>query len=116
LYSLIRSINFSRHKRVTAPIAKDIYMSLYWSDAPGIAKALLAAYPDADRLAVSREDLRVMVEDLPAFADTIKPTDRVLSHVFWTWMRFADGDTESGNGRAVFQDAPAVLFHGSGGV
>lgn len=66
-------------------------MRLTWSNSAEIAAALLDAYPDADRLAISHSDLLKMIRMLPDFLDSPEPPrlDN-LDHILWTWMRLAD--------------------------
>ncbi|MDD9900234.1 MAG: Fe-S cluster assembly protein IscX [Alphaproteobacteria bacterium] len=64
---------------------------LTWSDTAGLAAALCAAYPDADRLSLDPQALIPLVLDLPAFYDPAPPPgQRALQSVLWTWMRLAD--------------------------
>jgi FeS assembly protein IscX len=66
-------------------------MQLSWSDREGIAKALLQAYPETDRLALSLDDLKGMVTALPQFSDRPEPPKKAhLETILWTWMRLAD--------------------------
>ena len=68
---------------------------LMWSKSAEIAAALLCAYPDVSRLALTREQLLEMVVSLPDFADAPQaPSTRYLDHILWTWMRLADEDHE----------------------
>lgn len=68
-------------------------MQLSWSDQAGIAKALLKTYPEQDRLALTLEDLRVLVVSLPCFrGPETPPSAALLRSILWTWMRFADGE------------------------
>lgn len=65
-------------------------MHLSWKDQDGIAKALLQAYPEQDRLSLSHEDLRQMIVALPHFQDDVHPPGEAwLSKILWTWMRLA---------------------------
>lgn len=69
---------------------------MLWSKNADIAAALLHAYPEVDRLALTREQLSEMVISLPGFADAPQaPSTRYLDHILWTWMRLADEDRES---------------------
>jgi len=65
-------------------------MHLSWNQQDGIAKALLAAYPEEDRLALRHEDLRRLIVALPGFQDHPHPPGEAwLSKILWTWMRLA---------------------------
>lgn len=75
-------------------------MPLSWSNPAGIAAALLQAYPETDRLSLSREQLLQLIRALPGFTDqTPPPGPAWLDHIRWTWMRLADGDNEIGERR-----------------
>ena len=66
-------------------------MQLSWSDRESIAKALIQAYPETDRLALSFSDLKSMVRALPGFAGPPEPPKQAhLESILWTWMRLAD--------------------------
>ncbi len=71
-------------------------MPLSWSDPDGIAKALLAVYPQEDRLALDSLTLQQRIENLPGFTAAEKPGIDQLNHILWTWMRLADGQSERG--------------------
>ena len=74
-------------------------MTLSWSSKTGIAKALLRAYPDIDRLSLDHTALIKLVTALPDFQDnTPPPGTRTLSTILWTWMRLADGAAEGSAG------------------
>lgn len=65
-------------------------MHLSWDQQDGIAKALLMAYPDEDRLALGHEDLRRLIVALPGFQDDPHPPGEAwLQKILWTWMRLA---------------------------
>jgi len=65
-------------------------MHLSWDKQDGIAKALLRAYPEQDRLALGHEDLRRLIVTLPGFQDApYPPGEAWLSKILWTWMRLA---------------------------
>lgn len=65
-------------------------MHLSWQQQDGIAKALLQAYPEQDRLALGHEDLRQLIVALPGFQDDpYPPGEAWLSKILWTWMRLA---------------------------
>ena len=65
-------------------------MLLTWADTSGIAGALAAAYPDADRLSIPESELLRMVRALPGFHDVAQPpTENHLKSILWTWMRLA---------------------------
>lgn len=67
---------------------------LSWKDREGIARALIQAYPDADRLSLSLDDLKDMVTGLQGFAGPPAPPKPAhLEAILWTWMRLA-GDGE----------------------
>lgn len=71
-------------------------MHLSWDQQDGIAKALLKAYPEEDRLALGHEDLRRLIVALPEFRDTPQPPGEAwLSKILWTWMRLAHESLES---------------------
>lgn len=66
-------------------------MPLLWSDQNRIAQALLDAYPETDRLSLTSSKLLSLIRALPHFAGgTEVPSQRVLDHILWTWMRLAD--------------------------
>ena len=66
-------------------------MQLSWSTQAEIAAALLQAYPEADRVALSRDDLLHMIVTLPDFKDKPNPPQPAcLDHIRWIWMRLAD--------------------------
>ena len=71
-------------------------MHLSWDQQDGIAKALLKAYPDQDRLALGHEDLRRLIVALPGFQDHPHPPGEAwLSKILWTWMRFAHEELDA---------------------
>lgn len=66
-------------------------MPLSWSTTAAVAQALAAAYPEADRMALTPQELCGMVCGLEAFDGPPQPpSDRHLSAILWTWMRVAD--------------------------
>jgi FeS assembly protein IscX len=66
-------------------------MQLSWSDRDGVARALLQAYPDTDRLALNLDALKSMVTGLPGFEGPSEPPRKAhLEAILWTWMRLAD--------------------------
>lgn len=68
-------------------------MQLSWSDRDSIARALILAYPDTDRLDLTLDDLKRMVCGLPGFAGPPEPPRKAhLESILWTWMRLADQD------------------------
>lgn len=68
-------------------------MQLTWSDRDSIARALVQAYPDTDRLALTLDELRRLVCALPGFSGPPEPPRKAhLESILWTWMRFADED------------------------
>lgn len=68
-------------------------MRLSWSDPDHIAKALLQAYPDEDRLALTLEGLKEKIRALSGFDDAPDPPKPAhLEHILWRWMRIADGE------------------------
>ena len=68
-------------------------MQLSWSDRDSIARALIQAYPDTDRLALNLDDLKCMICALPCFAGPPEPPRKAhLESILWTWMRIADED------------------------
>lgn len=70
-------------------------MQLTWSTPAEIATALLAAYPEMDRLSLSREQILALVLTLPSFHDSgTPPQPACLDHILWTWMRLADSGFE----------------------
>lgn len=72
-------------------------MHLCWSDQDGIARALLTAYPETDRLSLSLESLREMIVSLPGFDDAPRPAKQgILEKILWTWMRFSDPHDNGG--------------------
>lgn len=74
-------------------------MQLAWTDRDDIAKALIQTYPDADRLALSLEDVQAMVVSLPGFADAPEPPrPAYVEAILWTWMRLADEGEAGGDG------------------
>lgn len=75
-------------------------MTLSWADQDRIAAALYQAYPDADRLALTLEDIRLKIVALPCFSGTAHPPAPAwLEKILWTWMRLADGSGPSAQGR-----------------
>jgi len=74
-------------------------MQLAWTDRDEIAKALMQAHPDADRLALSLDDVKAMVVALPGFSDAPEPPrPAYVEAVLWTWMRLADAAEDTGGG------------------
>lgn len=70
-------------------------MRLSWSNQKDIAAALLASYPDMDRLSLDHDHLLQLIHALPAFSDTpVPPRTACLDHILWTWMRLADEEPE----------------------
>lgn len=66
-------------------------MQFSWNDRENIAKALIQTHPDADRLAMSLDDLRALVTALPGFDGPPQPPRAAhLESILWTWMRLAD--------------------------
>lgn len=91
-------------------------MHLSWDQQDGIAKALLRAYPDQDRLALAHEDLRRLIVALPGFLDNPHPPgDAWLSKILWTWMRLAHEDLDAAYAQDVIEvssspcSAPRIL-------
>lgn len=70
-------------------------MRLSWATPKEIAAALLATHPDADRVALSPENLLSLIQALPAFDDGSAPPPQMLDHIRWTWMRLADEAPEA---------------------
>lgn len=71
-------------------------MHLSWNQQDGIAKALLRAYPEQDRLALGHEDLRRLIVALPGFQDNpYPPGEAWLSKILWTWMRLAHESSDA---------------------
>lgn len=71
-------------------------MSLSWTDETALARALCAAYPDVDRLALSSDSILALVKDLPDFRDPATPPPRKIEAVLWNWMRLADAQDHGG--------------------
>jgi FeS assembly protein IscX len=70
-------------------------VQLSWSNQADIAATLFKAYPDTDRLSLSRDQLLQLIVCLPDFKDTTSPPQPAcLDHILWTWMRLADSDIE----------------------
>jgi FeS assembly protein IscX len=68
-------------------------MQLSWSDRDSIARALIQTYPDTDRIALTLEQLKGMVNALPGFEGPPEPPRKAhLESILWTWMRLADED------------------------
>ena len=66
-------------------------MQLSWSHSADIAAALLKAYPEVDRLLLSREQVLNLIISLPEFAgEPQPPKPEYIDHIKWTWMRLAD--------------------------
>jgi FeS assembly protein IscX len=71
-------------------------MHLSWKEQDRIAKALLTAYPEQDRLALNLEQLRQLIVALPGFQDTPQPPgDAWLNKILWTWMRMAHAEEDA---------------------
>ena len=62
---------------------------LLWHQTADIAAALSVAYPDCDRLRLSKDDIINYVRQLHNFADPAVPDQRQLDHILWTWMRLS---------------------------
>jgi FeS assembly protein IscX len=74
-------------------------MQLAWTNRDEIAKALLQAYPDTDRLSLSLDEVTAMVTALPGFADApVPPRPAYVEAILWTWMRLAHAEDETGGG------------------
>lgn len=85
-------------------------MPLTWSDEPGIAKALCAAYPETDRLALNPSALCALIVSLQNFEDAPEPPrPQSLTAILWQWMRFAD------EGEGIFDTPPPFAAVASGG-
>lgn len=67
-------------------------MQLSWdSDQAAIARALMTAYPEVDRLSLSLSQLHHMIASLSCFAASQRqPDEKRLRSVLWTWMRLSD--------------------------
>lgn len=91
-------------------------MHLSWDQQDGIAKALLRAYPEQDRLALGHEDLRRLIVALPDFQDNPHPPGEAwLSKILWTWMRLAHESLDAADAEGVVEvssspcSAPRIL-------
>ena len=67
---------------------------LLWHQTADIAAALCVAYPDCDRLRLSKDDIINYVRQLHNFHDPAVPDLRQLDHILWTWMRLSGMQTE----------------------
>lgn len=71
-------------------------MHLSWKEQDRLAKALLATYPDQDRLALNSEQLRQLIVALPDFQDTPQPPGEAwLNKILWTWMRLSHAEEDA---------------------
>lgn len=69
-------------------------MQLAWTQRDEIAKALIKAYPDADRLALDVDGVAALIRALPNFADKPEPPRAAyVEAILWTWMRLAEDET-----------------------
>lgn len=68
---------------------------LGWNDPMALARALQAAQPTADRLAMTPHELVAMIRDLDAFDDAPEPPDPgFLEHVLSAWIALDPRDGE----------------------
>lgn len=72
-------------------------LSMTWDDYGVLGQALCAAYPDANYLAISNDELVRLVRSLPEFSGPADPPDPlVLSAVRLAWVAVAEGEDDSG--------------------
>jgi FeS assembly protein IscX len=72
-------------------------MQLSWQDREAIARELMQAYPDTDRIALTLDALKGMVTSLPQFQGPAEPPRKIyLEAILWTWMRLAGEMQEAG--------------------
>ena len=68
-----------------------------WDDYQALGEALNEAYPEADYMMISNEDLVKLVLALPGFSGSpMPPADSVLSAVGFAWVAAAEGPDEAG--------------------
>ncbi len=68
---------------------------MLWSDCKEIARYLLKEHPDADKLAISHDDLKAMIFEIPEFdknQETPKKLENHLNSILWTWMRLGSDE------------------------
>jgi FeS assembly protein IscX len=68
-----------------------------WDDYQALGEALNEAFPEADYMTISNEDLVKLVLGLPGFSDSpTPPADSVLSAIGFAWVAAAEGADDSG--------------------
>ncbi len=67
-----------------------------WNDARSVGEALTGAYPTANYMTVSREDLVRLVLALPGFSDSPdRPGEPALAAIMAAWIAAAEGPDDA---------------------